>query len=148
MSEIQTAEILTMLKSERKGVRNSDVRAFGATTQPSEIRTGNLPHNTSFECYLLSTFPPPFGGWGVRTEKKCCTYVLCFTTIPFYFSLKSKLQVPCRFFIVPISDRKKGLKSKLSGNGTQLNCLKSKLVRISDTHCIRVNFKKWSSPVL
>ena len=27
------------------------------------------------------------------------------------------------------------LKSKLSGNGTKLNCLKSKQVRISDIHC-------------
>ena len=55
---------------------------------------------------------------------------------PFLFQcLKSKLRVPFRYFRVWISDRKKCLKSKLSGNRTQLNCLKSKLVRISDINC-------------
>ena len=34
-----------------------------------------------------------------------------------------------------ISDRKRSLKSGLSGNGTQLSCLKFKLVRILDIHC-------------
>ena len=44
MSEIQTAEIQTLLKSERKGVRNSvrisDVWDFGTTPHLSEIQTG------------------------------------------------------------------------------------------------------------
>ena len=35
-----------MPKSERKGVRISDVWAFGTTPQLSEIRTGHLHHNT------------------------------------------------------------------------------------------------------
>ena len=33
------------------------------------------------------------------------------------------------------------MKSKLSGNGTKLNCLKSKLVRISDIYCV---YKSWA----
>ena len=62
-----------------------------------------------------------------------------------FFCLKSKLFV----LRVWISDRKKYLKSegfgsdfrhysrsKLSGKGTKLNCLKSKLVQISDIHCM------------
>ena len=46
MSEILTTEIQTMLKSEQKGVRNSDVWAFGATPQLSEIQTDHPHHNT------------------------------------------------------------------------------------------------------
>ena len=45
---------------------------------------------------------------------------------------------PTPKYNIKISDRKKCLKSKLSGNGTQLNCLKSKLVQISDIHCILI----------
>ena len=65
-----------------------------------------------------------------------------------FFCLKSKLFVPFGFFKVWISDRKKCPKSEcfcsdfrhcpkseLFGNGTKLNCLKSKLVWISDVHC-------------
>ena len=55
-----------MLKSERKGVRNSDssdadVWAFGNTPQLPAIGTVKFHHNTTFKCYLLSTFPSPFG---------------------------------------------------------------------------------------
>ena len=56
--------------------------------------------------------------------------------IPFYFSVWNP-----NFLRVRISDRKKCLKSKLSGNGMQLNYLKSKLVRISDIHCIKKTIK-------
>ena len=58
---------------------------------------------------------------------------------PFLFQCwKSKLQVLFWFFRERISDRKKCLNSQLSGNGMQLNCLKSKLVWISDIHCMYV----------
>ena len=68
MSEIQTAEIQTMAKSEQKEVRNSDSSdfrrlGFGTTPQLFEIQTGHLHHNTTFKCNFLSTFPSPFGGW-------------------------------------------------------------------------------------
>ena len=65
-----------------------------------------------------------------------------------FFCLKSKGFVPFGFFRVRISDRNRCpkfelfgldfrhcLKSELSGNGIKLNCLKSKLVWISDIHC-------------
>ena len=39
MSEYRTTEIQTMLKSELKGVRISDIGAFGTTPQLSDIQT-------------------------------------------------------------------------------------------------------------
>jgi len=97
-------------------VQISDVWAFGTTPQLSEIRTGHLHHNTTFKCYLLSTYPSPLGDGGSGLKRKALHVVLCFTIISWFQCLKSKL----------------------SGNGTQLNCLKSKLARISDIHCILV----------
>ena len=38
MSEYGTTEIQTMLKSERKGVRISDIQAFGTTRQLSDTK--------------------------------------------------------------------------------------------------------------
>ena len=50
------SEILTLLKSEWKGVRNSDVWAFGTTPQLSEIQTGHPHHNTTFRCGTLALY--------------------------------------------------------------------------------------------
>ena len=48
-------------------VQISDIWASGTTPQQSEFRTGHLCHNTTFKRYLLSTFPSPLWGMGVRT---------------------------------------------------------------------------------
>ena len=60
----------------------------------------------------------------------------CALQFPLFISM-SEIQTlsSVQIFQSSDSDRKKCLKSKLSGNGMQLNCLKSKLVQISDIHC-------------
>ena len=55
------SEIQTMPKPEWKGVRNSDIWAFGTTPQLSEIQT-----NTTFKCYSLSTFASGLGGQDLK----------------------------------------------------------------------------------
>ena len=68
-------------------VRISDVWAFGTTSQLSESRAGHLHHKRTFKCYLLSTFPSLFGGWGSGLKRIALNVVLCFTIIPFYFNV-------------------------------------------------------------
>ena len=146
-----------MLGLEWKGIWNSDSldfrrSAFGTTPQLSEIQTGHPHHDTTFKYYLLSTFLSSL--WGRREGgsilKRIALNVvrIVLHNYPFLFQcLKSKLLVRFRFLRVQISDRKKCLRSKLSGNETQLNCLKSKLVWISDIHCKQWMNKYWTSLV-
>ena len=104
MSEIQTAKIQTMQKSEQKGIRNLDSSDLGHlglwnTPQLSEIWTGHPHHNMYNIWMLFIKYLPPSGDGGSGLKRKALNVVLCFQLrIPFYFNVwNPNSQVPFWF---------------------------------------------------
>ena len=113
MSKIQTATIGTEGSSEFRqfGFQKFGFLELHLNCLKSKLATFTVIQHLNTICKYY-----PFGGSGLKRMLYYASQLSLFI-----HCLKSKLKVPFRFFRVLIADRKKCLKSKISGNRTQLS---------------------------